>query len=199
MTIVYSARRQFDCRRVLAQTSVAAVSGRTSTVCCSMEYPIALYPLSRRSYILASIGTWVGVQLFSKLLLLRNCPKRGSSDSGKLEPVSSLHGLQRLHHGISDSHIQVKAGKYSRVHSSFHWIPSAPRRCRLQIHYCVADAIREPIFKRSARCFLDYLAEYLVCLAFVRVGLHFALQCQIDVHGGANAYPPLSAQGAASL
>jgi len=67
----------------------------------------------------------VGVQLLRHLLLLRNCPKRASGDSGKLEPASSLHGLEWLHHGISDPHIQVKAGKDSRVHSSFHGIPSA--------------------------------------------------------------------------
>jgi hypothetical protein len=49
----------------------------------------------------------------------------------------------------------------------------------------VADTIREPIFKRSARSFLDNLAEYLVRLAFLRVGEHVALQCQIDIHGSA--------------
>ena len=41
------------------QPSVAVAGKRRSPVCCSsMEYPIALYPFSRRSFILASIGNW---------------------------------------------------------------------------------------------------------------------------------------------
>jgi len=61
----------------------------------------------------------VGMELLRKLLFARDHPNQRTPNSGKLQPVPAPDCLQRLHHDVGDSHIQVKPREDPCVHPSF--------------------------------------------------------------------------------